>query len=73
MTARNPVRQQLVSTIAGRTRHHPDDPELPALRAELAVEGLVERITKTISTSPPLTAGQRHRLVRAVYAGLGDA
>lgn len=71
MPTADTARQHLISTIASLSRHHPDDPKLPELRAELVTMGLSARITKTINSAPPLSPDQRNRLVQAVYGNLG--
>jgi hypothetical protein len=55
------VRQYLVSTIASLERWHPGDPRLPALRAQLAAEGLAEHIER-VTDSVTLTSQQRAQL-----------
>lgn len=66
MTA-TPERRRLSSLVAITTRHHPDDPGLPALRAELAARQLEEHIRDVVS-STPLSAGQRDRLAVLLHA-----
>jgi hypothetical protein len=72
MSTHDPARQKIVSTVASLSAWHPDDPQLPALRAELATMKLIEFISKTIEAYPPLNPEQRQRLVKAVYANLGN-
>ena len=62
MATGNPIRQYLVSTIAALERHHPGDPRIPVLRAELATVGLADRIRQTLAAAPPLTAEQADRI-----------
>lgn len=73
MGAKNPVRQSLSSRIAITTRHHPDSPELPALRDELAAVALEEHICKVVGAWPPLSDGQRTRLALLLHPGAGHA
>ncbi len=65
------ARQRLISTLASLSRHHPDDPRLPELRAELVTVSLAARITKTLK-STPLTAAQRERLALLLHSGAGN-
>jgi hypothetical protein len=71
MATKNPVRQHLVSTVAALERHHPADPRIPSLRAELAAEGLAEHIKRVVDAAPPLTAAQRERLALLLNPGAG--
>lgn len=73
MGARNPARQRLISIIAALERHHPADPRIPCLRAELATEGLAEHIARVVDAAPPLTDDQRIRLTRLLNPGAGHA
>ena len=73
MAAKSPRRRRLVCTIAARERHNPDDPEIPALRAELAAEGLAEHIKRVVDAAPPLTPAQRERLALLLRPGAANA
>lgn len=67
MPAHDPKRQQLVTQIASLCAWHPDDPQLPVLRAELATMRLTDTITKTM-TKVVLSPDQRDRLIRTLKA-----
>lgn len=62
MAAKSSTRRRLSASVAARERHTPGDPELPALRAELATE----RIAEEIGSAPPLADAQRARLIRQI-------
>ena len=70
MPAKSPTRRHLSSIVAALERHHPGDPRIPELRAELVTEGLAEVIAKGLGSAPPLNPAQRSRLVRVLYTGL---
>jgi hypothetical protein len=72
MAAKTTERRRLSARVAITSRHHPDDPELPALRAELATEGLAEHIKRVVDFWPPLTAAQRERLALLLNPGAGN-
>ena len=73
MAAKSPERRRLSAQVAITTRHHPDDPGIPALRAELATEGLADWITRTLASAPPLSPGQLARLRALLRPGDGHA
>ena len=70
MATGNRVRQYLVSTIAALERHHPGDPRIPVLRAQLATEGLAEH-SQRVTDSAPLSDAQRERLALLLNPGAG--
>jgi hypothetical protein len=69
MAARSPVRRRLVSAVANLERHHPEDPRIPELRAELAAEKIADHIAKVVASAPPLSAAQRERLALLLHPG----
>jgi hypothetical protein len=71
MPSYSPERARTVAQLASLSYHHPGDPRIPGLRAELATLKLAEYITKHLSAAPPLNPEQRHRLTKVIYADLG--
>ena len=72
MAAKSPERRRLSARVAITTRHHPDDPGLAAMRAELVTEGLAEHIARVVAAAPPLSpeqAGRLRSLLPAPVAG----
>lgn len=68
---RNAEKQHLVGTIAGLSHWHPDDPRIPALKAELATVRLAVHVAKEVQAWS-LNPDQRARIVRAAYTGLNN-
>lgn len=63
MALKSTERTRVAARIAARTKHHgPDDPELPALRRDMLVASLAERIREVVDAAPPLTPEQVSRL-----------
>jgi hypothetical protein len=46
-----------------------DDPELSALRRDIAADRLAEHIEKVVSQAPPLTVEQRDRIAAILRGG----
>jgi hypothetical protein len=61
-----------VSRIASLSAWHPDDPQIPELRDELATLRLIETIGKTVQATTALSPDQRARIVQAIYGNLGN-
>jgi hypothetical protein len=49
-----------------------DDPQLVALRRDLAADRLAEHIEKVVSEAPPLTMEQRDRIAAILRSGTQD-
>ena len=57
--------------IAGLSRDRaPDDPELVEARRNLKTERLADYIERVVDAAPPLTGGQRERLVTLLRSGV---
>jgi hypothetical protein len=70
MAAKTTERRRLSARVAITTRHHPDDPGLPALRAELAAARLEEFVRRELDSAPPLSRAQRDKIA-ALFSGAG--
>lgn len=49
-------------------RHRPTDPEVIALRRDVAADALARHVAHVVACSPPLTRAQRRRVVELLDA-----